>query len=368
MLRLGFGCWRRSTSSNSAAHFTRSPARPPPARPPAWCRDGRERGLLHRASHSPFATTPSQWVRLRRHCTAVLEPGRCWATSRLQPNCTRCIGPRGWNRQRQHAGDAPASSARELRRRGWVLARGHFRGAHLHRGRAGVPNRTGASPPRSDLTVPGTGSPDDKRAQLVAPVCAYRRRTLRINFTATPARRQQSMPLPPRLNHHRKPRTLRVTRRTRHRRLSRALRRQRPLSVISIHNMPILDAVAARGTIRFVIGARRGQRGQTSRTPAHGHRLCWAWFVTSTGTATGNAAAAWWRRSPAGTPLLHITGQIRTQLLDRDLAYIHGRRTSCPCAGRCPSGLAGAQRRRRLSVHLQTGGARGVSAASVRSA
>jgi acetolactate synthase I/II/III large subunit len=92
--------------------------------------------------------------------------------------------------------------------------------------------------------------------------------------------------------------------------------------VISIHNMPILDAIAARGAIRFV--SARGEAGATSMADACARTtqslgVC----ITSTGTAAGNAAGGMVEALTAGTPLLHITGQIETPYLDRDLAYIH---------------------------------------------
>ena len=92
--------------------------------------------------------------------------------------------------------------------------------------------------------------------------------------------------------------------------------------VISIHNMPILDASAARGAIRFV--SARGEAGATSMADACARStgmlgVC----ITSTGTAAGNAAGGMVEALTAGTPLLHITGQIETPYLDQDLAYIH---------------------------------------------
>lgn len=92
--------------------------------------------------------------------------------------------------------------------------------------------------------------------------------------------------------------------------------------VISIHNMPILDAIAERGAIRFV--SARGEAGATSMADACARStgtlgVC----ITSTGTAAGNAAGGMVEALTAGTPLLHITGQIETPYLDRDLAYIH---------------------------------------------
>ena len=92
--------------------------------------------------------------------------------------------------------------------------------------------------------------------------------------------------------------------------------------VISIHNMPILDALATRGAIRFV--SARGEAGATSMADACARTtgtlgVC----ITSTGTAAGNAAGGMVEALTAGTPLLHITGQIEAAYLDRDMAYIH---------------------------------------------
>lgn len=92
--------------------------------------------------------------------------------------------------------------------------------------------------------------------------------------------------------------------------------------VISIHNMPILDAFAVRGNIRFVMA--RGEAGAANMADAYarasgGLGVC----LTSTGTAAGNAAGAMVEALTAGTPLLHLTGQIETPYLDQELAYIH---------------------------------------------
>jgi acetolactate synthase-1/2/3 large subunit len=92
--------------------------------------------------------------------------------------------------------------------------------------------------------------------------------------------------------------------------------------VISIHNMPILDAINKRGNIRYV-GAR-GEAGAVNMADGLA-RVSGGLGVafTSTGTAAGNAAGAMVEALTAGTSLLHITGQIETEYLDRDLAYIH---------------------------------------------
>ena len=92
--------------------------------------------------------------------------------------------------------------------------------------------------------------------------------------------------------------------------------------VISIHNMPILDAIERRGVIRCV--PARGEAGATNMADAYarvagGIGVCF----TSTGTAAGNACGAMVEALTAGTPLLHITGQIDVPFLDRDRSYIH---------------------------------------------
>ena len=92
--------------------------------------------------------------------------------------------------------------------------------------------------------------------------------------------------------------------------------------VISIHNMPILDAFAQRGKIRFVMA--RGEAGAGNMADAYARStgslgVC----ITSTGPAAGNIAGSLVEAYTAGTPLLHITGQIETPYLDKNLSYIH---------------------------------------------
>ena len=91
--------------------------------------------------------------------------------------------------------------------------------------------------------------------------------------------------------------------------------------VISIHNMPILDAMFARGKVRFVMARGRPARAIWP-TPAPAPPPAWA--CASPAPARPPAtSAAWSRAYTAGTPLLHITGQIETQYLDKKLSYIH---------------------------------------------
>lgn len=92
--------------------------------------------------------------------------------------------------------------------------------------------------------------------------------------------------------------------------------------VISIHNMPILDALARQGRIRFV--PARGEAGAMNMADAYarvsgGLGVC----MTSTGTAAGNAAGAQAEALTAGSRVLHITTQVDLGFADRDRAAIH---------------------------------------------
>ncbi len=102
--------------------------------------------------------------------------------------------------------------------------------------------------------------------------------------------------------------------------------------VISIHNMPILDAFGRRAErakanglqapIRFV--PARSEPGAVNMADAHARVAGGIGVaITSTGTAAGNACGAMVEALTAGTPLLHLTGQIEVPYLDQDLAYIH---------------------------------------------
>ena len=92
--------------------------------------------------------------------------------------------------------------------------------------------------------------------------------------------------------------------------------------VISIHNMPILDGFHTRGKIRFV--SARGEAGACNMADAYARvNQHLGVVVTSTGTGAGNAAGAMVEALTAGTPLLHLTGQIESPYLDLNLGFIH---------------------------------------------
>jgi acetolactate synthase-1/2/3 large subunit len=92
--------------------------------------------------------------------------------------------------------------------------------------------------------------------------------------------------------------------------------------VISIHNMPILDAIARHGRIRFV--PARGEAGAMNMADAYSRvsrKL--GVVITSTGTAAGNAAGSQVEALTAGSSVLHITTQVDSEFVDRDRAAIH---------------------------------------------
>ncbi|VCU71007.1 Acetolactate synthase isozyme 1 large subunit [Pigmentiphaga humi] len=92
--------------------------------------------------------------------------------------------------------------------------------------------------------------------------------------------------------------------------------------VLSIHNMPLLDALGRDGRIRY-IGAR-GEAGAVGMADACA-RVTGGLGVafTSTGTGAGNAAGALVEAWTAGTPLLHVTGQVALPYLERGRSYVH---------------------------------------------
>jgi acetolactate synthase I/II/III large subunit len=92
--------------------------------------------------------------------------------------------------------------------------------------------------------------------------------------------------------------------------------------VISIHNMPILDAIARQGAMRFV--PARGEAGAFNMADAYARvSRHLGVVITSTGIAAGNAAGASVEALSACTPILHITSTVDRAFMDRDRAAIH---------------------------------------------
>jgi acetolactate synthase-1/2/3 large subunit len=91
--------------------------------------------------------------------------------------------------------------------------------------------------------------------------------------------------------------------------------------VISIHNLPIADAIGQREQIRFV--PARGEAGAVTMADAHGRFSGLGVALTSTGAGAGNAVGALVEAMNASTPLLHLTGQVEKAWLDADTGFIH---------------------------------------------
>ncbi len=92
--------------------------------------------------------------------------------------------------------------------------------------------------------------------------------------------------------------------------------------VISIHNMPILDAIARQGRIRFI--PARGEAGAMNMADAYARvSRSPGVVITSTGTGAANAAGAQVEALTAGSPVVHITTQVDRKFMDQDRAAIH---------------------------------------------
>src|SRR5699024_4555034 len=92
--------------------------------------------------------------------------------------------------------------------------------------------------------------------------------------------------------------------------------------IVSIHNMPIYDAILRDGTIKLVCS--RGESGAVNMADGHARSTGELGVViTSTGTGAGNAAGSLVEAWSAGVPLLHITGQVESDYVGTGKGYIH---------------------------------------------
>lgn len=92
--------------------------------------------------------------------------------------------------------------------------------------------------------------------------------------------------------------------------------------IVSVHNIPMLDAIGRRNAIRFV--APRGEMGGGHMADAYA-RVSGGLgvLITSTGPGAANAVPALVEGRFAGSPVLHITGQTPTRFIDRDMGSVH---------------------------------------------
>ncbi|MFZ7944877.1 thiamine pyrophosphate-binding protein [Neobacillus sp. 19] len=92
--------------------------------------------------------------------------------------------------------------------------------------------------------------------------------------------------------------------------------------IVSIHNMPIYDAILREGSIRIVTA--RGESGAVNMADAYARATGKLGVViTSTGTGAGNGAGSLVESWNAGTPVLHITGEADSHYIGTDQRYIH---------------------------------------------
>lgn len=92
--------------------------------------------------------------------------------------------------------------------------------------------------------------------------------------------------------------------------------------IISIHNIPIYDAIARQGGMRTIANRHEG----SAINMADGYAKAAGKVgvaITSTGSGAGNAAGALIEAQSNGTPLLHLTGQIESPYLDQGRGFIH---------------------------------------------
>ena len=92
--------------------------------------------------------------------------------------------------------------------------------------------------------------------------------------------------------------------------------------VVSVHNIPMLDAIGRRNAVR-VIGAR-GEMGAGHMADAYARaRGGLGAFFTSTGPGAANAPGALVEARFASSPILHFTGQTATANLDKEQGAVH---------------------------------------------
>ena len=97
---------------------------------------------------------------------------------------------------------------------------------------------------------------------------------------------------------------------------------ERVFGIISIHNIPIYDAIARQGGIRTI--TNRSEPGAVNMADGYAKASgALGVVITSTGAGAGNAAGALIEAQTNGTPLLHITGQIDSPYLDQAKGFIH---------------------------------------------
>jgi acetolactate synthase-1/2/3 large subunit len=93
--------------------------------------------------------------------------------------------------------------------------------------------------------------------------------------------------------------------------------------IISVHNIPIFDAIAREGGMRLVPArTEHGAAAMADGLARSTGRM--AAVITSTGVGAANAAGALLEAFSASSPLIHVTGQVDQACLDEDRGFLHG--------------------------------------------
>jgi acetolactate synthase I/II/III large subunit len=92
--------------------------------------------------------------------------------------------------------------------------------------------------------------------------------------------------------------------------------------IASVHNIPMLDAIGRRNTIRFMM--TRGELGGAHMADGYARvNQGLGVIFSSTGPGAANAVGGLIEARFAGSPVLHITGQTATKYADRELGTVH---------------------------------------------
>lgn len=92
--------------------------------------------------------------------------------------------------------------------------------------------------------------------------------------------------------------------------------------IASVHNIPMLDAIGRRNTIRFMMA--RGELGGAHMADGYARVSGGLGVIfSSTGPGAANAIGGLIEARFAGSPVLHITGQTSTKFVDREMGSVH---------------------------------------------
>src|SRR3977135_2116783 len=93
--------------------------------------------------------------------------------------------------------------------------------------------------------------------------------------------------------------------------------------IISVHNIPIFDAIAREGGVRVV--PARTEHGAAAMADGYARssgRL--AGGITRTRVVAANAAGPLLEAFGASSPVIHVTGQVDAAYIEGDRGFLHG--------------------------------------------